>query len=63
MASSYNINITHTQEGYTLSGEIIGDTYDTNTYNYKTEVKAITYHELNIEKKDGNTLIRFIVDL
>lgn len=63
MASEYNINIKSTEESYTLSGEIIGDTYDTNIYNYKTEVKAITYHEMNIEKKDEQIRIKFIVDL
>ena len=63
MASEYNINITKHEGIYTLTGEILGDTYDTNTYNYKTEVKAITYHEMSIEKCEDHIKIRFIVDL
>lgn len=63
MASQYNINITASEESYILHGEILGDTYNTNIYNYKTEVKAITYHEMNIEKQDEQIMIKFIVDL
>ncbi len=63
MASQYDIFIEQNEDSLTLKGNILGDTYDTNIYNYKTEVKAITYHEMNIEKEDNNIKIRFIVDL
>lgn len=63
MASEYDITITQENNEYTLKGNILGDTYDTSIYNYKTEVKAITYHEMNIDKNDNNIKIKFIVDL
>ena len=63
IASQYNINIKEDDKLYLLQGNISGDTYDTTIYNYKTEVKAITYHEMNIEKEDNNIKIKFIVDL
>lgn len=63
MASQYNISITKDDTSYKLEGDILGDNYDTNTYNYKTEVKAITYHEMDIVQEDENIKIRFIVDL
>ena len=63
IASQYNINIKQEENLYTLQGNISGDTYDTTVYNYKTEVKAITYHEMNILKDENNINIRFIVDL
>ncbi|MBR0471464.1 MAG: archease [Methanosphaera sp.] len=63
MASQYNIKITEKENEYLLTGKIMGDTYDTTIYNYKTEVKAITYHEMNIEKKEDQIKIKFIVDL
>ena len=63
MASEYDINIEEKEDKLVLSGTISGDTYNTNTYNYKTEVKAITYHEMNIEKSEDNITIKFIVDL
>ncbi|RAP53367.1 MAG: hypothetical protein BZ138_01190 [Methanosphaera sp. rholeuAM270] len=63
MASEYDICITEEYDGYLLEGEIYGDVYDTSTYNYKTEVKAITYHEMNIEENEEYYNVRFIVDL
>ena len=63
MASQYNIKITEKENEYLLTGKIMGDPYDTTIYNYKTEVKAITYHEMNIEKKEDQIKIKFIVDL
>lgn len=63
IASQYNIEIKKNDTTYTLQGNIVGDNYDTNTYNYKTEVKAITYHEMDILEEEDNIKIRFIVDL
>lgn len=63
MTSKYDIKTTKTNENYLLTGTIYGDTYNTDIYNYKTEVKAITYHEMNIEKQDEQITIKFIVDL
>lgn len=63
IASQYDITIKKENYEYTLKGNIIGDIYDTSVYNYKTEVKAITYHEMNIEKNENNIKIKFIVDL
>lgn len=63
IASKYNINIKQDNKLYILQGSISGDTYDTTIYNYKTEVKAITYHEMNIFKEDNKIKIKFIVDL
>lgn len=63
MASQYNITITQNNNEYTIQGKIMGDTYNTNKYNYKTEVKAITYHEMNIEQNEEYIKIKFIVDL
>lgn len=63
IASKYDVKITKTDTSYKLNALLHGDTYDTNVYNYKTEVKAITYHQMLIEKDDNNTHIKFIVDI
>lgn len=63
MTSQYNISITQKDDMFILDGTIYGDIYNTNIYNYKTEVKAITYHKMEIENKNGIYSIRFIVDL
>ena len=64
VAGEYEINIKKTIDGYQLEGFMMGDSYNTEIYNYKTEVKAITYHLMNIIKEEeGFVHIRFIVDL
>lgn len=63
IASKYNITITQNNSEYELNAKIVGDTYNTNIYNYKTEVKAITYHLMKISKKDNNIQLKFILDI
>lgn len=33
-----------------LSGRVYGEKFDTNKHHLKTEIKAVTYHQLKIEK-------------
>lgn len=63
IGSQYKVDITEIDEGYKLNAQIKGDTYDLNKYNYKTEVKAITYHLMNIKKTDNKIHMSFILDL
>ncbi|MBE6488985.1 MAG: archease [Methanosphaera stadtmanae] len=63
IASEYQLDINYKENTYKLNATISGDIYDTTIYNYKTEVKAITYHNMLIEKDDSKYHIRFIVDL
>lgn len=63
IASSYNMIITKCEDTYKLDATAVGDIYDTDVYNYKTEVKAITYHQMLIEDIDDNIHIKFIVDI
>lgn len=62
IASEYDIKITKNNE-YILTGNITGDIYNTDLYNYKTEVKAITYHNMDIKKIGDKYKLNFILDL
>ncbi|RAP51567.1 MAG: hypothetical protein BZ133_02850 [Methanosphaera sp. SHI613] len=62
IASRYELNITR-DDNYKLHATLHGDVYDTTKYNYKTEVKAITYHLMQIEQDDDKYHLRFIVDI
>ncbi|MBE6493658.1 MAG: archease [Methanosphaera stadtmanae] len=62
IASQYDIKITKNKE-YVLTGSITGDIYNTDNYNYKTEVKAITYHNMDIKKIGNKYKLNFILDL
>ncbi len=63
IASEYEIDIKKENENYILKATIIGDYYNTDIYNYKTEVKAITYHQMEIKQENSEYTIKFIVDL
>lgn len=63
IVSKYNIKISKYENKIVIDGQICGDIYDRNIYNYKTEVKAITYHQMKITNEDNIYNIQFIVDL
>lgn len=63
IVSKYNIKISKYENTIVIDGQILGDIYDRNIYNYKTEVKAITYHQMKITNEDNIYNIQFIVDL
>lgn len=50
-------------EGFHLSAKISGEMYDRKKHGAKVEVKAITFHKMEIERERIITKIRFIVDL
>ncbi|MCS3901290.1 archease [Methanococcus voltae] len=51
------------KEYYTLDCYYFGEEYDTKKHDAKEEVKAITYHKMNISDNKGEFKINFIVDL
>jgi len=51
-----------TEDGFRLRGTAWGETFDPTKHPSRTEVKAITYHEMEILRKEGIQL-RFILDL
>lgn len=63
IASEYDVKITQKGSEYHLEALMMGDIYDTTKYNYKTEVKAITYHLMEIKKENDQIHMRFIVDI
>ncbi len=42
---------------------VSGEKYDRNKHGAKVEVKAVTYHKMEIRKADSGTVLRFILDL
>ncbi|MBP2144069.1 SHS2 domain-containing protein [Methanococcus voltae] len=51
------------KEYYTLDCYYFGEEYDNSKHEAKEEVKAITYHKMNISNNEGEFKINFIVDL
>lgn len=50
-------------EGYTLSAELRGERFNPKKHAVTTEVKAVTYHELRVEKKDNEWIAEVLCDI
>ena len=55
--------ITPTLGEIRLEGKAGGEPYDRTRHNGKVEVKGITYHLMEIEKRPGKVTVRFLLDL
>ena len=60
--SKFHVNITKTNEQYQLMGQAWGETFQSIKHPSRSEVKAITYHEMEINKNQHVTL-KFTLDL
>ena len=61
--SDFCIKIYREEDGYRLECIAYGEELDKEKHNPKEEVKAITYHKMEIEEKDGKYIIKYIVDI
>jgi SHS2 domain-containing protein len=61
--AEFSTNIREQQGGIRLNAACKGEPFFPHKHHYKVEVKAITYHEMEITKSQGKWTIRFIVDL
>jgi len=55
-------SINMSNNGYTLDGQASGETTDPEKHCFDCEVKAVTYHQLTIEKKENGYCAHVIVD-
>ena len=61
--SDFHIKIYREDDGYRLECIAYGEELDREKHNPKEEVKAITYHKMEIEERDGKYTIKYIVDI
>ncbi len=57
----FNVIIHRTDEGYSLRGVALGEPFNRDKHGIKTEIKAVTYHELEINLKEGYAKVLFDV--
>ena len=60
--SDFSVNISKTDEGYNLKATIRGEAIDWDKHERKSEIKAITFHMMDVKKTEHYEL-RAIVDL
>ncbi len=62
--SDFEVKIEKKDGGYRLEGVAMGEPIDPEKHTIHTEVKAITYHMMNVERKeDGTWEATYVVDL
>lgn len=57
--NDFNVIIKETDDGYKLTGVALGEPLDKNRHAINMEIKAVTYHELEINLKEGFAKVLF----
>jgi SHS2 domain-containing protein len=57
------LSLHHSGEGFRLKAEIWGEKFDPRRHVQKVGVKAITYHQMEIIKKQDKVTVKFILDI
>lgn len=61
--SQFSIKIRQHNNGYSIEGTARGEPLDLDRHRYKVEIKAVTYHEMEIKQEKGRVTVRFLLDL
>ncbi|MEM2954169.1 MAG: archease [Candidatus Bathyarchaeia archaeon] len=55
--------LTRTANGFRLKAKIRGEKFNPERHPQKVGVKAVTYHQMEINKKPNKTTVKFILDI
>jgi SHS2 domain-containing protein len=62
--SKFKVTLTkRLSNGFRASAKLYGEAYDKRKHGAKVEVKAVTYHKMEVSRHGGVTTVRFILDL
>jgi SHS2 domain-containing protein len=61
--ANFEITIERSRDQYELTSICRGETFSEQKHQYKVEVKAITYHEMKIFKRNDLFIVQFLADL
>jgi SHS2 domain-containing protein len=61
--SDFKVKISENNGNYFLKGIAKGEVLDLKKHNYKMEIKAVTYHEMEIKQTEDLITTRFLLDL
>lgn len=62
--SEFSVKINkHSKDHYSLEGVARGERLNLDKHHYKVEIKAVTYHEMEIRQESGKATVRFLLDL
>jgi SHS2 domain-containing protein len=61
--SQFSVNIKQHDNSYLLEGSTRGEPLELDRHHYKVEIKAVTYHEMEIKQEKDMIIARFLLDL
>jgi SHS2 domain-containing protein len=61
--ANFEVTTERSRDKYKLTSMCRGEAFSEQKHDYKVEVKAITYHEMKIFKRNDMFIVQFIVDL
>jgi SHS2 domain-containing protein len=61
--SEFSVKIKQCNNSYLLEGSTRGEPLQLDRHRYKVEIKAVTYHEMEIKQEKNMTTVRFLLDL
>ena len=61
--ADFKVKISESNGNYFLKGIGKGEVLDLQKHHYKVEIKAVTYHEMEIKRKENIITTRFLLDL
>lgn len=61
--SQFSTKIRQHNNGYSIEGTARGEPLDLDRHRYKVEIKAVTYHEMEIKQEKEMVTVRFLIDL
>ena len=59
----FQVSLTNAPQGLQLRAHAHGETFDRKRHGAKVEVKAVTYHRMEVVRQGGLVVLRFILDL
>ena len=61
--SEFKVEISEVADGFLLTAKARGEKFDPNRHPERTSVKAMTYHMMEIGKKNGEWFVQAVVDI
>jgi len=61
--SKFEVKIEKENGYYSLKGKAWGEEFDPKKHPSKTEVKAVTYSLMEIHEEEGNSYVKFVLDI
>jgi SHS2 domain-containing protein len=61
--NGFDVSLTTIPQGLGITAKIRGEPFVRAKHGAKVEVKAVTYHKMEVHQEEGKTILRFILDL